>query len=166
MIDQANAALEVGRPPDFLYSQLSAQWTSQWAYDDRLVDLEGSLRPVLDLFDSDAIEVSTFLDGKTGRPGLYALPMARGSNYVHVWNSLLERAGFTLDDVPKEWAAFWSFWCDEVQPAVRRATGRDDIWGVGLTMSSADSDAADETLQFQLAYDALDPGRASHRAAR
>ena len=38
MIDQANAALEVGRPPDFLYSQLSAQWTSQWAYDDRLVE--------------------------------------------------------------------------------------------------------------------------------
>jgi multiple sugar transport system substrate-binding protein len=152
--DQANAALEAGRPPDFLYSQLSAQWTAQWAYDDRLLDLEGFLRPVLDLFDADAIEVSTYLNGKTGRPGLYALPMARGSNYVHVWNSLLEQAGFTLADIPREWDAFWSFWCDEVQPAVRRATGRDDIWGVGLTMSSGDSDVADEILQFQLAYGA------------
>ena len=48
------------------------------------------------------------------------------------WSS----AGFTLADIPREWEAFWSFWCDQVQPAVRRATGRDDIWGVGLPMSA------------------------------
>ena len=58
------------------------------------------------------------------------------TNHVHVWKSLLERAGFTLADIPKEWEAFWSFWCDQVQPAVRKATGRDDIWGVGLPMSA------------------------------
>ena len=46
-----------------------------------------------------------------------------------------KQAGFTLEDIPKEWEAFWSFWCDQVQPAVRRATGRDDIYGVGLAMS-------------------------------
>jgi multiple sugar transport system substrate-binding protein len=44
------------------------------------------------------------------------------------------RAGFTLTDIPKEWEPFWAFWCDEVQPAVRKALGRDDIWGVGLSM--------------------------------
>ena len=27
------------------------------------------------------------------------------------------RAGFTFDDIPREWDAFWSFWCDRVQPA-------------------------------------------------
>jgi multiple sugar transport system substrate-binding protein len=153
MFDQANAALEAGRPPDFLYSIVSGQWTAKWAYDDRLADLEDPLRPVLGLFDADAIEVSTLLNGKTGRRGLYALPMGRGSNHVHVWKSLLERAGFTLDDIPNEWATFWSFWCDKVQPAVRRATGRDDVWGVGLPMS-LDSDVTDQVLQFQLAYDA------------
>ena len=63
------------------------------------------------------------------------LPMGRTTNHVHVWKSLLEQAGFTLEDIPQEWEAFWSFWCDEVQPAVRQATGRDDIWGVGLSMS-------------------------------
>ena len=63
--------------------------------------------------------------------------MGRRSNHVHVWKSLLERAGFTLADIPKEWETFWSFWCDQVQPAVRRATGRDDIWGVGLPMWAA-----------------------------
>ena len=49
---------------------------------------------------------------------------------------------------------FWSFWCDQVQPAVRRATGRDDIWGVGLTMSGEASDTEDQFFQFCDAYDA------------
>ena len=80
---------------------------------------------------------ATLLDATTGRRGLYALPMGRDTNHVHVWKSLLEQAGFTLADIPKEWEAFWSFWCDQVQPAVRKATGRDDIWGVGLAMSAA-----------------------------
>ena len=51
------------------------------------------------------------------------LPMGFATNHVHVWKSLLEQAGFTLADIPKEWEAFWSFWCDQVQPAVRQALG-------------------------------------------
>ena len=66
---------------------------------------------------------------------IYALPIGFSTYNVHVWRSLLEQAGFTLADIPKQWEAFWSFWCDRVQPAVRRARGRDDIWGVGLPMS-------------------------------
>jgi multiple sugar transport system substrate-binding protein len=153
-IEKAQAALEAGRSPDFLFGVAAGLPAAQWAYEDRLVNLEGALNPVLDLFDADAIEVSTLLDGSTGRRGLFALPMGRHSNHLHVWNSLLAQAGFTLDDLPKEWDAFWSFWCDQVQPAVRRATGRDDIWGVGLPMSVAAPDTDYEFFQFQLAYEA------------
>jgi multiple sugar transport system substrate-binding protein len=149
---KAQAALEAGRPPDFLYGTPSRWWVAPWAYEDRLVDLAGVLAPVLDLFDADAIGVSTLLDGKTGRRGLYALPMGRYSNHIHVWNSLLERAGFTLADIPRQWEPFWSFWCDQVQPAVRKALGREDIWGVGLLMSAVGHDTDDDLFQFQLAY--------------
>jgi multiple sugar transport system substrate-binding protein len=155
IIEKAQASLEAGHPPDFLFGATADRGAAaQWAYDDRLVDLDGVLGPVLDLFDADAIEVSTLLDGKTGRRGLYALPMGRHSNHVHIWNSLLERAGFTLADIPKDWDRFWYFWCDQVQPAVRKALGRNDIWGVGLPMSAAALDTDEELLQFQLAYGA------------
>ena len=53
---------------------------------------------------------------------------------------------------PSSGRPFWSFWCDQVQPAVRKALGRDDIWGVGLPMSAAAHDTDDELLQFELAY--------------
>ena len=155
ILKQAESALQAGVPPDFLFSDASSRRAARWAYDDRLVDLEGVLGPALDLFDADTIEVSTLLNGKTGRRGLYALPMGRISNHVHVWNSLLERAGFTLADIPQGWEAFWSFWCDRVQPAVRKALGREDIWAVGLAMSTASTIDTEYALtQFQLAYQA------------
>ena len=49
--------------------------------------------------------------------------------------------------------AFWSFWCDQVQLAVRRATGRDDIWSVGLPMSIA-LDTQNGFFPFLAAYEA------------
>ena len=78
---------------------------------------------------------------------------AFSTNYAHVWRTLLEQAGFALEDIPKQWEAFWSFWCDQVQPAVRRATGR-DIWGVGLAMSAKSNDTHIEFEQFIQAYEA------------
>jgi multiple sugar transport system substrate-binding protein len=149
--DQARAALAAGRTPDFLYGTIVSWW--RWAYEGRLVDLEGTLRPVLGLFDADAVEAAMKLNGRTGQRGLYALPMGRRSNHLHVWASLLESAGFTLADIPKEWDAFWSFWCDHVQPAARKALGRDDIWGIGLPMSP-NVDTENTLEQFQLAYEA------------
>jgi multiple sugar transport system substrate-binding protein len=152
---KAMAAVQAGAPPDFLYSEAIDVGVARWTHDDQLVDLGDALGPVLDLFDADALDVATEVNGKTGRRGLYALPVGRSSNYVHVWNSLLERAGFTLADIPTGWTAFWSFWCDRVQPAVRKALGRDDIWAVGLPMSVASTlDTQVELTQFQLAHQA------------
>ena len=145
------AALAAREPPDFLFGNL-VTW-QRWAYEDQLVALEDVLGPALNLFDADAIGSATLLNGRTGERRLYGLPMGRRSNHLHVWNSLLESGGFALADIPTEWDAFWSFWCDQVQPAVREALGRDDIWGIGLPMS-AQVDTENELEQFQLAYEA------------
>jgi multiple sugar transport system substrate-binding protein len=154
IFDEVQAAVGAGRPPHFLFAYYGERWIPQYAYEDRLADLSSTLATVLALFDADALEASTLLNGRTGRRALYALPIGRHSNNIHVWSSLLQRAGFTLADIPQKWAAFWAFWCDQVQPAVRKALGRDDIWGVGLPLSAAANDTSDQLLQFQLAYDA------------
>jgi multiple sugar transport system substrate-binding protein len=94
------------------------------------------------------------LNQKIGQRALYALPMGRTTNHVHVWKSFLKQASFTLEDIPQEWNSFWSFWCDQVQPALRRATGRDDIWGIGRPMSAEAGDTTFQFFQFIYAYDA------------
>jgi multiple sugar transport system substrate-binding protein len=114
------AAIEVGRrTPDFVFTVAETQPYEQWAYEGRLIDLSEAVGHFSDLFDPDVLERGTLLNGTTGQRGLYLLPMGIASHHVHVWKSLLERAGLTLADIPKEWEAFWAFWCDQVQPAVR-----------------------------------------------
>jgi multiple sugar transport system substrate-binding protein len=141
--DKLEAALKADQPPDFTFGLWLDTYIPRWAFDDRLVDLTDAVGSFSNLFDPNQLERATLLNAKTGQRVLYGLPMGEISNYIHVWKSLLERAGFSLDDIPKEWDGFWSFWCDRVQPAVRRASGRDDIWGIGLSMSAEAGDTAD-----------------------
>jgi multiple sugar transport system substrate-binding protein len=129
-----DAALEAGEPPDFAFGYYLDYHIGPWASDDRLVDLSDAIGHFADLFDPDVFSWTVWRNASTGQKCLYGLPMGRTIYHIHVWKSLLKQAGFTLEDIPKEWDAFWSFWCDEMQPAVRTALGRDDIWGVGLSM--------------------------------
>ena len=152
--DKIVAALDAGRPPDFAYGGWLDTYIPRWALEDRLVDLSEAVGSFSNMFDADQLDRALLRNAKTGQRALYGLPIGQIMNNVHVWTSLLERAGFSLDDIPKEWEAFWSFWCDQVQPAVRRATGRDDIWGVGLAMSVETTDTPDQFFQFLRAYDA------------
>ena len=149
------AAIEAGRPPpDFVFTFHCIQHYEQWAYEGRLVDLTDAVGHFSDLFDPYVLDRLTLLNGTTGRRGLYLLPMGLATHHVHVWKSLLEQAGFALEDVPKDWEAFWAFWCDQVQPALRAALGRDDVWGVGLSMSTESIDTSNGIWQFMYAYDA------------
>jgi multiple sugar transport system substrate-binding protein len=153
---RAAAAVENGHSPDLVYGiEVGFIHFSRWAHEGRLADLTDALGPLAAQFDKDTLDDATLLDATTGRRGLYALPMGRITNHVHVWKSLLEQAGLTLADVPKGWEPFWTFWCDKVQSAVRKATGRKDLWGVGLPMSflpAGDTDV--NILQFLTAYGA------------
>jgi multiple sugar transport system substrate-binding protein len=148
------AALAAGQPPDFAFANLLFDYIGQWAFDDQLVDLADTVGHFSDMFDPDALVWVTWRDAKNGQEALYGLPVGRMINHVHVWKSLLERAGLSLNDIPKTWTAYWSFWCDQVQPAVRKSQGRDDIWGIGLAMSLEMPDTTVQFFQFVAAYDA------------
>jgi multiple sugar transport system substrate-binding protein len=90
------AALEAGQPPDFAFGTTMSTYISEWASNDRLVDLTDALGHFSDLFDPDALAWYMLLNQETQQRALYALPVGRASNHVHVWKSLLQRAGFTL----------------------------------------------------------------------
>ncbi len=148
------AAIEAGRPPDFAFGVELQDYLGQWAVEDRLADLSDAIGAFSNLFDPDALASVIWRNAQTGQKALYGLPFGREMNHVHVWTSLLKEAGFAVADIPREWQAFWSFWCDRVQPAVRKALGRDDIWGVALPMSVPDGDTDLEFFQFVAANDA------------
>jgi multiple sugar transport system substrate-binding protein len=146
------AAIDAGHPPDFLFGEIAQHQIPRWAEEGRLVDLTDTIGSLKDLFDAQTIELSTLHDARDGRTGIYAIPMARDTTHLHVWKSLLEQAGLSMADIPMQWDAFWSFWCDRAQPAVRNALGRDDIWGAGLAMSTGSVESRINYTEFQLAY--------------
>jgi multiple sugar transport system substrate-binding protein len=152
--DKISAALEAGQPPDFAFGFWLTSYAPQWALEDRLVDLSDTIGHLSDLFDPAQLDRATLLNATTGRRALYGLPIGQITHLTHVWKSLLEEAGFTLEDIPRDWEAYWSFWCDQVQPAVRQALGRDDVWGVGLPMSVEAADTENVFDQFVTAYGA------------
>jgi multiple sugar transport system substrate-binding protein len=149
-----DAALKAGQPPDFAFGFRVDSHITDWAFNDRLLDLSGAVGQFSELFDPEALAWMMLFNQKAGQKAIYALPMGRTTNHIHVWKDLLVQAGFTLEDIPMEWEAFWSFWCDQVQPAVREALGRDDIWGVGLPMSAGADDTSQQFKQFTYAYEA------------
>jgi multiple sugar transport system substrate-binding protein len=149
------AAVEAGQPPDFAFNLRIDQYFMKWAVEDRLVNLTDAIGAFSDLFDPDGLARVHAHNAGTGETALYGLPIGRSTNYLHVWKSLLDKAGFALEDIPKGWDAFWSFWCDQVQPAVRLATSRDDIWGIALNMSGQAPGETDvQFMQFVDAYEA------------
>ena len=148
------AALAAGRPPDLLRGSESSMHAECLAAAGALADLSDVVLPLRKRFFPGVLDHAFLLSPHTGRPAPFTAPLGQGFIYLHVWTSLLERAGLSLDDVPREWDAFWSFWCDKVQPAVRQAVGRDDVWGLGLAMSPAAGDTSDTLTQFMIARSA------------
>jgi multiple sugar transport system substrate-binding protein len=126
--DKIVAAFEVGQPPDFAFGDLLPNYVGSWAVNNRLVDLSTAIGAFSHLFDPDTLAWVTWRDANTGQPAVYGLPIGREINHVHLWKGLLEETGFTLADVPREWEAFWSFWCDRcsrryVRPRGARTSG-------------------------------------------
>ena len=150
---QIEAALEAGHPPDFAFGFGLAHYIPKWALEDRLVDLTDTVGSFSDMFDRLSSTGPCCSTQRPGRRPCTACRWARSATTSTSGEACWSR-GLTLEDIPKEWEPFWSFWCDQVQPAVRKALGRDDIWGIGRPMSVEADDTTDQFFQFVRAYDA------------
>ena len=71
--------------------------------------------------------------------------------HVQIWGDMLEKAGFKAADIPTKWEDYWTFWCDKVQPGIRKATGQ-RIYGVGQPMGVESTDSFQSFYTFMDAY--------------
>lgn len=111
------------------------QHTARWGYEDVLEDVSDVVETVRAPLLPSAIAAVTLLNGKTGKKSVCAMPVAQQIEPIHVWQDMLDRAGLKLADVPKTWNEYWDRWCKVAQPAVRRATGNRNVFGVEQPMS-------------------------------
>src|SRR6202000_2023512 len=123
----------------------------KWAFEGKLEDLSDVLVPMKSAFAPNTLETAYLLNGQTGKKAYYGCPMKQQSMHVQIWQDMLEKAGFKVSDIPTKWDEYWSFWCDKVQPAYRKATGS-RAYGIGQPMGVESTDSLQSFYTFMDAY--------------
>jgi multiple sugar transport system substrate-binding protein len=68
----------------------------------------------------------------------------------HIWRPLVEKAGYTMEDLPRTWDAFYDFF-KEVQKKLR-AQGERKVYGLGFQMNTTGNDSNALFDYFLIAY--------------
>lgn len=151
-IPKTVAALDAGNPPDIAYSDVyDFQVTAKWAYDGKLEDISSVINPLRAKFEPNALATTFLYNDKAQTRAYYAFPLKQQTMHVQYWKDMLSEAGFKESDIPKDWKGYWSFWCDKVQPAYRKASGK-RVFATGFPMGVDSSDSFYSFLTFMDAY--------------
>ncbi|QDM14896.1 carbohydrate ABC transporter substrate-binding protein [Tardiphaga sp. vice352] len=152
MIPKTVAALDSGTPPDVAYADTyDVQASGKWAFEGKLEDLTDILAPMKQAFAPNTVETALLYNDVTKKKAYYGFPLKQQSMHVQIWGDLLEQAGFKPSDIPTDWKGYWSFWCDKVQPAYRKASGS-RAYGVGQPMGVESTDSFQSFYTFMDAY--------------
>jgi multiple sugar transport system substrate-binding protein len=152
MIPKTVAALDSGTVPDVGYSDsYDVQAQGKWAYEGKLEDLSDILQPMKSVFAPNTLETTYLYDNVAKKRAYYGFPLKQQSMHVQIWQDMLEQAGFKQEEIPTKWEDYWSFWCDKVQPAIRKATGQ-RIYAVGQPMGVESTDSFQSFYTFMDAY--------------
>src|SRR6476620_21503 len=152
MIPKTVAALDSGTVPDVAYADTyDVQAQGKWAFEGRLEDLSDILLPMKSALAPNTLEFFFNDTATTEKRSYYGFPLKQQSMHVQIWQDMLEQAGFKQSDIPTKWEDYWSFWCDKVQAASRKATGQ-RIYAVGQPMGVESTDSFQSFYTFMDAY--------------
>ena len=151
-IPKTVAALDAGNPPDVAYGDVyDFQVTAKWAFEDKLEDISSIISPMHAKFEPRALSTTFLYNNGNQSRAYYAFPVKQQTMHIQYWKDLLAEAGFKESDIPKDWAGYWSFWCDKVQAGYRAKSGT-RAYGTGFPMGVDSSDSFFSFLTFMDAY--------------
>ena len=84
------------------------------------------------------------------RRSFYGVPYTSSVRPNHIWRPLVEKAGYTLEDLPKTWDSFYDFFKD-VQKKLR-AQGERKVYALGFQMNTTGNDCNALFDYFLIAY--------------
>src|ERR1044071_2929866 len=108
------AALDAGTPPDIAYSDTyDVQTAGKWACDGKLEEISDVIGPMKDRFAPVTIETAFLYNDVAKKKAYYAFALKQQTLHIQYWKDMLAQAGFKENDIPGDWTAYWSFWCDK-----------------------------------------------------
>ncbi|HTZ37179.1 MAG TPA: ABC transporter substrate-binding protein [Stellaceae bacterium] len=147
------SAITSGEVPDIITSN-QAEIVALYAYQDKLVDVSDVVETQKAQYSEAALLSASCYNSATKRRSFYGVPYTGAVLPFHIWNSLVEKAGYKLADAPKTWDAFWDFF-KGVQKKLREA-GMRNVYGLGLQVTSTGVDPNNTFHYFLSAYGGRD----------
>lgn len=124
------SSLTSGDVPDLISHDINDQiFVPQNAWDDKIVDVSDVVNTQKDQYSPTVYLATQYYNNAAKKRGIYMIPFKTAVIPFHVWNSLVEKAGFKLSDAPKTWDAFWDFF-KPMQAKLRETTR--NIYAMGL----------------------------------
>ncbi|MBF2075221.1 MAG: carbohydrate ABC transporter substrate-binding protein [Synechococcales cyanobacterium C42_A2020_086] len=152
ILNQTTIALENNAPPDIVFAH-RADYTLQprWALEGKLMDVSEVIEPVRDRYSPAALESAYLYDKTIQQRRYYGVPIELQTIHIHYWRDLLTQANLQETDIPNDWDGFWNIW-KQGQKQLRQK-GKEELYGLGLPLSTKASDTFFLFEQILEAYD-------------
>ena len=102
----------------------------QNAWDGKMVEVSDVVDTQKAAYHPTVYLATQYYNNTTKKRGAYIVPYKTAVVPFHIWNSLVEKAGFKLSDAPKTWDAFWDFF--KPMQAKLRDAGMRNVYSIGL----------------------------------
>lgn len=147
------SAITSGKVPD-LFPANPAEILALYAWRDKLVDVGDVVQTQKSEYSETALLSAYAYNNALKERGYYGVPYTGAVLPVHLWKSLVEKAGYKIADIPKTWDAFWDFFKD-VQTKLRAQHVR-HVYGHGLQITANGVDCNNTFHYFLIAYGGQD----------
>src|SRR5215469_4472082 len=143
------SAMTSGVVPD-LFQNNPFEIVALYAWDDKLVDVSDVVATQKEEYTETAL-LSTYCYNRIEKQrNYYAVPYIVGVSCNHIWGSLVQKAGYTIEDIPKTWDAFYDFF-KEVQKKLR-GQGVRNVYALGFQVTTNGADPNSTFNNFLIAY--------------
>jgi multiple sugar transport system substrate-binding protein len=147
------AAITSGDVPDVM-EDADFSFTPLTAWQDKLVDVSDIIDTQKAQFSKNALAGRWNYNGVTKQRSYYGVPMKMATTTFHVWQSLIEKAGYKVSDIPKTWDAYIDFFLP--MQAKLRAAGMRNAYAMSLECSTNGVDPIATFNSYMIAYGGKD----------
>ncbi len=143
------AAMQSGIVPD-LFPNNPGECIALYAWDDKLVDVTDVVASQREEYVETALLNVNCYNSVEKKRSFYGVPFTMDALPNHVWRSLVVKAGYKIEDIPKTWDDYYSFF-KEVQKGLRKSGVR-NVYGLGLNVTTNGVDPNNVFNYFLTAY--------------
>jgi multiple sugar transport system substrate-binding protein len=147
------SAVTSGVVPDLFWNN-PGEIIALHAWDDKLVDVSDVVETQKEEFTETALLNVNCYNNVEKKRSFYGVPLTMDVLPNHIWQPLVEKAGYKIEDIPKTWDAFYDFF-KEVQKKLR-AQGVRNVYGMGLNVTTNGGDPNNVFNYFLIAYGGQD----------